>query len=68
MCRLDDDEQGSTTDLDPSYVVKIEDCFYNEQRKLETVDTDPLFSYFFTGTFLAQLPEENSKPMLRTGE
>lgn len=47
----------------PTYVLKIEDSFYNEQHEIETIETDPLFSYFFTGTFLAHLPEKNPKPI-----
>ena len=47
----------------PTYVVNMEDSFYNEEHKEEFVQTPPLFSYFFVGTLLSSLPEKDPKPI-----
>ena len=47
----------------PTYVLTLEDSFVDNNRKIETMETAALFSYFLVATQLNQLPEKNPKPI-----
>ena len=47
----------------PTYVLKLEDSFVDNKRKIETIEIPTMFSYFFVATQLNQLPEKNPKPI-----
>lgn len=47
----------------PTYVLKLEDSYVDNNRKIETEEVPTLFSYFFVAAQLNQLPEKNPKPI-----
>jgi hypothetical protein len=60
---VDYDNKHFSFQLGPTYIVNLKDSFFNEHREIETFESPVLFSYFFVGTMLAQLPEKNPKPV-----
>ena len=47
--------------LGPTYILDMQDTFLNSEHKEETFNPPPLFSYYFVGIQLAQLPGKKSK-------
>ncbi len=49
--------------LGPTYILKLEDSYVDNNRKIETEEISTMFSYFFVATQLNQMPEKNPKPI-----